>query len=314
MKVNDNSNKKICIMVISSQKEVRDILREALVMAGYHCTTETNGFDALDKLAEDAVDMVITDVKLPSMDGLELTAQISREHDIDVIVMAGFSDDCNFEDVIAKGASELLLKPINLSELYMRIKRVLHERTLLYERNDAIQKLRESEQHYQELSATDGLTSIFNSRQFYGTLRNEIERSRRYNHPLTLLMLDIDNFKKYNDTYGHLEGDKVLVGSAKIIKDCIRLSDTAYRYGGEEFAVILPVTTGEQGVNAAERVRTMLSSEVFMPGSGVKVKVTVSIGVAQYVKDEDIMEFVRRADQNLYAAKAAGKDQVCYLK
>ncbi len=314
MKVNDNSNKKICIMVISAQKEVRDILREALVMAGYHCTTETNGFDALDRLAEDAVDMVITDVKLPSMDGLELTAQISREYDIDVIVMAGFSDDCNFEDVIAKGASELLLKPINLSELYMRIKRVLHERTLLYERNDAIQKLRESEQHYQELSATDGLTSIFNSRQFYGTLRNEIERSRRYNHPLTLLMLDIDNFKKYNDTYGHLEGDKVLVGSAKIIKDCLRLSDTAYRYGGEEFAVILPVTTGEQGVNAAERVRTMLSSEVFMPGSGVRVKVTVSIGVAQYVKDEDIMEFVRRADQNLYAAKAAGKDQVCYLK
>jgi diguanylate cyclase (GGDEF)-like protein len=126
-------------------------------------------------------------------------------------------------------------------------------------------------------------------------------------------MLDIDDFKKYNDTYGHLEGDKVLVRFAEIIKDCLRQSDTAYRYGGEEFSVILPVTTGEQGVNAAERVRTMLRAEVFMPGSGWNVRVTVSIGVAQYLKDEYIMDFLRRADQNLYAAKAAGKDQVCYV-
>jgi diguanylate cyclase (GGDEF)-like protein len=256
--------------------------------------------------------VVITDVKIPSMDGLELTAQIRKEHDADVIVMAGFSDDCTFEDIISKGASELLFKPINISELYMRIKRVLRERTLIRERNAAIQKLRESEQHYHELSITDGLTNIFNARQFYSTLRTEIERSKRYNHPVTVLMLDIDDFKKYNDTYGHLEGDKVLVRFAEIIKDCLRLSDTAYRYGGEEFSVILPVTTGEQGVNAAERVRTMLRTEVFMPGSGSNVRVTVSIGVAEYLKDEDLMDFLRRADQNLYVAKAAGKDQVCY--
>jgi diguanylate cyclase (GGDEF)-like protein len=97
----------------------------------------------------------------------------------------------------------------------------------------------------------------------------------------------------------------VLVRFAEIIKDCLHQSDTAYRYGGEEFSVILPVTNGEQGVNAAERVRTMLRTEVFISGSGSNVRVTVSIGVAQYVRDEDMMEFVRRADQNLYMAKAA---------
>jgi two-component system cell cycle response regulator len=313
MKVDNDTNKKTCILVVAAQEDVREILQEAMVMAGYQCMTAANGSEALDRLSENTIDVVITDVKIPSMDGLELTAQIRKMHDADVIVMAGFSDDCTFEDIIAKGASELLFKPVNISELYMRIKRVLREKTIILERNTAIQKLRESEQYYQELSTTDGLTKIFNTRQFYSNLRTEIERSRRYNHPLTVLMLDIDDFKRYNDTYGHLEGDKVLVRFAEIIKDCLRQSDTAYRYGGEEFSVILPVTAGEQGVSAAERVRTMLRTEVFMPRSGSKVRVTVSIGAAEYLKDEDMMVFLRRADQNLYKAKAAGKDQVCYV-
>ena len=312
MKVDNDTNKKTGILIVAAQEDVREILQAALVMAGYQCMTAANGFEALDRLSENTIDVVITDMKIPSMDGLELTAQIRKMYDADVIVMAGFSDDCTFEDIITKGASELLFKPVNISELYMRIKRVLREKTIILERNAAIQKLRESEQYYQELSTTDGLTKIFNARQFYSTLRTEIERSRRYNHPLAVLMLDIDDFKKYNDTYGHLEGDKVLVRFAEIIKDCLRQSDTAYRYGGEEFAVILPVTTGEQGVNAAERVRTMLRTEIFKPRSGSKVRVTVSIGAAEYLKDEDMMDFLRRADQNLYVAKAAGKDQVCY--
>jgi two-component system cell cycle response regulator len=313
MKVDNDTNKKTCILVVAAQEDVREILQEAMVMAGYQCMTAANGSEALDRLSENTIDVVITDVKIPSMDGLELTTQIRKMYDADVIVMAGFSDDCTFEDIIAKGASELLFKPVNISELYTRIKRVLREKTIILERNTAIQKLRESEQYYQELSTTDGLTKIFNTRQFYSNLRTEIERSRRYNHPLTVLMFDIDDFKRYNDTYGHLEGDKVLVRFAEIIKDCLRQSDTAYRYGGEEFSVILPVTAGEQGVSAAERVRTMLRTEVFMPRSGSKVRVTVSIGAAEYLKDEDMMVFLRRADQNLYKAKAAGKDQVCYV-
>jgi two-component system cell cycle response regulator len=249
---------------------------------------------------------------LPLMDGLELTTKIRMRYDTSVIVMAAFTDNYTFEEIIAKGASELVLKPVSIQELYMRIRRVLREMSLLRERNSAMQKLQESEQRYQEMSITDGLTKIFNSRHFFNTLRTEIERAKRYDHPLTVLMLDIDDFKKYNDTCGHLEGDKVLVRFAEIIQECLRQSDSAYRYGGEEFAVILPVTTGEQGVTAAERVRTTLRNEVFVPSSGVNIQVTVSIGVAQYLKDEDMMEFLRCADQNLYAAKAAGKDQVCY--
>jgi two-component system cell cycle response regulator len=312
MKGNNEIAKGTLILVVAAQEDVREILQEAIIMAGYQCVIAANGSEALDRLSENHIDLVITDIKMPLMDGLELTTQIRKKHDADVIVMAGFSDDCTFEDIIAKGASELLLKPVSIPELYMRTRRVLRERTLILERNSAMQKLRESEQRYQEMSITDGLTKIFNSRQFYSMLRTEIERSERYGHPLTVLMLDIDNFKKYNDTYGHLEGDKVLVRFAEIMQECLRQSDSAYRYGGEEFAVILPVTNGQEGVIVAERVRKALRNEVFVPGSGGNAQVTVSIGAAQHFKDEDMMEFLRRVDQNLYAAKAAGKDQVCY--
>jgi diguanylate cyclase (GGDEF)-like protein len=301
-----------CILVVAAQEDVTEILREAMIMAGYQCVLAANGLEALDRLSENHIDVVITDIKMPLMDGLELTTQIQMKYDANVIVMTGFNDNYTFEEIITKGASELILKPVSIPELYMRIRRVLRETTLLRERNTAMQKLRESEQRYQEMSITDGLTKLYNSRQFYSMLHTEIERSRRYNHPLSVLMLDIDDFKKYNDTHGHLEGDKVLVRFAEIILDCLRQSDSAYRYGGEEFAVILPVTTGEQGVAAAERVRTALHNEVFVPDSGGKIQVTVSIGVAQLLKDEDIMEFLRRADQNLYTAKAAGKDRVRY--
>jgi two-component system cell cycle response regulator len=309
---NNNSTTETCILVVSAQEDVREILQKAMTMAGYRCVIAADGSEALGRLSENRIDVVITDIKLPLMDGLELTTKIRMRYDTSVIVMAAFTDNYTFEEIIAKGASELVLKPVSIQELYMRIRRVLREMSLLRERNSAMQKLQESEQRYQEMSITDGLTKIFNSRHFFNTLRTEIERAKRYDHPLTVLMLDIDDFKKYNDTCGHLEGDKVLVRFAEIIQECLRQSDSAYRYGGEEFAVVLPVTTGEQGVTAAERVRTRLRNEVFVPSSGVNIQVTVSIGVAQYLKDEDMMEFLRCADQNLYAAKAAGKDQVCY--
>jgi len=178
----------------------------------------------------------------------------------------------------------------------------------------AMEKLRESEQRYQELSITDGLTKLFNSRQFYAVLHGEIERSNRYDHPLTVLMLDIDDFKKYNDTYGHLEGDRVLSRFAEILRECLRQTDSAYRYGGEEFAVILPSTKGEQGIITAERVRIALKNEIFRPRPDAEIRVTVSIGLAQHARNEEMMDFLRRADQNLYKAKASGKNQVCYTQ
>ncbi|HNQ02137.1 MAG TPA: response regulator, partial [Syntrophales bacterium] len=202
MEDSGQSETKTRILIVDDHVELRDMLREAMVIYGYDCLTAGNGREALDCLAADPVDVVLTDIKMPEMNGLELTEQIKQNYDVGVIVMTGYTDDFSYEDIITKGASDFMVKPVAIPELDLRIKRVVREKALLRERNQAMEKLRESEQRYQELSITDGLTKLFNSRQFYAVLHGEIERSNRYDHPLTVLMLDIDDFKKYNDTYG----------------------------------------------------------------------------------------------------------------
>ena len=179
------------------------------------------------------------------------------------------------------------------------------------DRKQAEEELRESEKRYRELSIIDSLTQLFNSRHFYVQLKIELERSNRYEHPLTILMLDLDDFKAFNDVYGHIEGDQVLRRLGYVIKRCLRETDSAYRYGGEEFTIILPLTTIKDAAITAERIRTELKKETFSTLSGQEVHLTVSIGLAQYKPQEDIKAFVQRADQLMYQAKKNGKDRIC---
>ncbi|MFB3925217.1 MAG: diguanylate cyclase [Syntrophales bacterium] len=180
------------------------------------------------------------------------------------------------------------------------------------ERKIAEKKLEESEKRYMELSITDALTGLHNLRHFYDRLRMEIERVNRYHCPLSLLMLDIDNFKALNDQYGHYEGDKVLKRAAEVITRYIRQVDSAYRYGGEEFTIILPETESEEAVHVAERIREGFKMENFSPLMDEKTHLTVSIGVASYCPKEDLVSFLRRADESMYIAKSQGKDRVFY--
>ena len=174
--------------------------------------------------------------------------------------------------------------------------------------NDA---LRESEQRYRELSIIDNLTQLYNSRHFYAQLEREIERSNRYEQPLTLLMLDLDNFKAFNDTYGHVEGDYVLSRLGQVIKRCLRETDSAYRYGGEEFTIMLPMTINEEGIVTAKRIQTELRKEAFSPALDQRVYITVSIGLAQYKPKEEMKAFVQRVNQLMYQAKNDGRDRIC---
>lgn len=171
--------------------------------------------------------------------------------------------------------------------------------------------LRASEQRFKEMSITDELTGLYNSRHFFNRLKSEIKRTDRYGHSLTLLMLDLDNFKRYNDVFGHLSGDSVLAKTGDIIKKSIRSTDSAYRYGGEEFAVILPESSGQEALYFAERIRKTFESEALFANPENGLRVTVSIGVAQYVPQEELTAFVKRADENMYAAKNAGKNRIC---
>lgn len=174
------------------------------------------------------------------------------------------------------------------------------------------EELRESEKKYRELSIIDSLTLLYNSRHFYEQLKTETDRANRHRHPVSIVLIDIDNFKVFNDTYGHIEGDEVLIRFGQVVKKCLRQTDSAYRYGGEEFTVILPETTTEKAVIVAEKIRKKFKSEIFSVVLNQDVHVTISVGVAQYSPKEDLRSFVGRADTYMYEAKNGGKDRVAF--
>jgi diguanylate cyclase (GGDEF)-like protein len=170
--------------------------------------------------------------------------------------------------------------------------------------------LRQKNLELHEISIRDSLTGLYNRKHLMETLDKEVSRSQRHNHSFSFLVVDIDHFKKYNDTYGHLAGDEALRRLASVFTDSIRSSDYAARYGGEEFIIILPETGTEQGVEAAERIRKKVAEERF-GGEGELIKVTISVGVSSYPEDgEDAESVIRNADAALYEAKELGRNRV----
>jgi two-component system cell cycle response regulator len=170
-------------------------------------------------------------------------------------------------------------------------------------------------QKMEELTVIDELTGIYNYRFFVQKLADELKRARRYHHNLSLLMIDIDWFKRYNDNYGHLFGNLILSDLAKVIKSCIRDTDILIRYGGEEFVVILPQTEKEDARNIGERIRSKVEQTLFEEKEKkFKINLTVSLGVATFPENgTEPEELVRSVDQALYLAKGKGKNLICSL-
>ncbi len=291
------------ILIVDDEPDVRNSIHEFIGMAGYKSFESSSAEEALEILKTNTVHVVIADIKLPGMSGLELTDLIKNNYNADVIVMTGYIDDYSYEQAINKGASDFVSKPIRFEELLLRLKRVLKERQVRDERVLMLKRL-------QGLAITDGLTRLYNSRYFYTQLDSEVDRSKRYNHPLTLLFMDIDHFKHYNDTYGHLDGDKVLARFGRVIKSCLRKMDTAYRYGGEEFTVILPETGRREVMTVAKRIKDAIENEEFSPQSEKSISMTISIGVTEYCPGERISTFIQRADKAMYLSKQKGRNQI----
>jgi diguanylate cyclase (GGDEF)-like protein len=295
------------ILIVDDDSAIRDSMHEFVEISGYQSSTAASAEIALEALEKKSVDVVITDIMLPGMDGLELTDRIKKTYDIDVIVMTGYSGDYSYEEAISKGASDFVFKPVRFEELLLRLRRVLKERRLTQERVHMLDKLK-------KLSITDGLTQLYNSRYFYNQLKAEIDRTARYQRPLSLLLLDIDRFKDYNDNCGHLEGDKILVRLGEVIKSCLRKMDSAYRYGGEEFTVILPETEGDEAATVAERIRSAVESDRKFPQKEKPLgPITISVGVTEYHPGEDVAVLVQRADKAMYLSKQAGRNRVSCL-
>ena len=213
-----------------------------------------------------------------------------------------------------------LIKLRTLTEIHELEKRVIDALSNVQETNSQItkklsasaKKIYEQEKLVDQLrvkSVTDSLTNLYNRAGFEGKIREELERFRRYNSLFTLIMADIDWFKRINDTYGHSTGDNVLQIIGKLILTNIRTIDFAARYGGEEFAVILPETKLEEGYNIADRIRRSTEKTNFKHGEK-RMNITLSFGVAMCDKEDTYQSLIDKADSALYKAKDGGRNQV----
>ena len=294
------------ILVVEDDAAIRELINLFLEKSGFESFTAISAEAGLDILENQEIGIVLTDVQLPGMNGLELTKIIRQNYNSDVIIMTGYSLDYTIEEAMARGASDLIIKPIRLEDLLLRINVVLKNRS---EKKENSRKLEE----LTNLTIRDDLTGLFNSRQFYSHIAQEVDRSNRYFRPLSLILMDIDNFKFLNDTYGHLFGDKILGGIGEIIKSAVRMQDTAYRYAGDEFTIILPETELERAIAVAERVRQAIENETQVLSHPKPLIVTVSIGVVEYLTDENIKCFVHRADSAMYASKRKGRNNISFV-
>ncbi len=273
------------ILIVDDDPFLRETLEKLLEVIGIASDSVSNGEDALKMLESNHYTMILTDMKMPGINGMELIKKICETRDINVIAMTGYSEGYTYVDVINAGASDFIKKPFGIEELEAKIRRIITERNLQKELN--------------RLSITDSLTELYNQRHFYFRLNEEVKRAKRQRNSLALILLDLNYFKVYNDKHGHLAGDEVLREAGDIIRSCIRDSvDSGYRYGGDEFAVIL--------IDADMEIAKEIGSRIEMAFIS-KNKVTVSVGYSIYEDDMEVKELVDIADKNLYQAKQSKK-------
>ena len=294
------------ILIVDDDIAIKDSVSEYLKAKNYNVKSALNAAEALEILNSFEADVVLTDIMMQGMDGLELTQKIKESYDLDVMVMTGYSAEYSYENAVQAGASDFIFKPFRFEELDLRIKRVLREADFKNERSKLLKKL-------EKIAITDALTQLYNSRHFFAQIKTEVNRHIRYSRALSILILDIDFFKNYNDTWGHLEGDKVLMGIGTTINSCMRSMDTAYRYGGEEFTILLPETKLQKACVVGARIKDSISAQIFEPEPGTKASVTVSLGATQLVKGEDFRSFLSRADKALYTSKETGRNKLTYF-
>ncbi len=296
--ISDNTEQSpIHILIVDDDKMVRNTLKTLIQTMGYRCTVAENGVHAVEILKEKSFELVLSDVVMPQMDGLELLAYVTEQYPLtDVIIATGLSEKASYAEVIKAGAIDFIKKPIEVAELEAKLARAMREREMM--------------RRLEQLSLSDSLTGLLNRRAFDERFSKELDRATRQSYSLYLAFVDIDNFKEYNDTYGHLAGDKVLIELASLLLHCTRKNvDLNFRLGGDEYAVLIPQTTREQAVEIMERVRTSFGKENYGTTSlstGI-IPCTRDTGIP---RDRDERSMKNEADKAMYEAKAQGKNRV----
>jgi len=296
------------ILIVDDDPNYRETVADLLEDEGYRVTKVETGTASIEEVKKKFFDVVLADFKLADITGLELSKKIKMiDRDTYIILVTGHA------------SLETALKAIEMREeiygyvlkgegrdprqLKWTIKTALREQKLARDKVKAEDELRRANKRLEELSITDDLTGIYNRRHFYEKLSQEIARADRHKRPLSLLMFDVDHFKSYNDTHGHLAGNRILERVGRIVSEEIREVDWAFRYGGDEFTIVLPETSKENAVVVAERIRKAFEKCKFD-------KTTLSIGIAQYDLKSDLDTLIKHADETMYKAKNQGGNRI----
>jgi len=286
------------ILIVDDDPLILELLGIFIASFGLEYEAAGDGKEAVNKLAANEYAIVITDMIMPNMDGMQLLKHIREHHpDTGVIVVTGHTGTFSYTDVIKAGASDFISKPFNSDELAAKIDRIFREQKIVRE--------------LEYLSTCDPLTNLFNRRSFDEKLWDEAHRADRQGYPLLLVLLDVDRFKAYNDTFGHQAGDEMLRCVGSILQQFLRQNvDTAFRIGGDEFAIILPQIETVQAELVTERILDHFQKQCSTGETGL------SMGLGRFTRNpdrawqDDIKELVSRTDKALYQAKDSGRNRV----
>lgn len=296
------------ILVIDDEESIRSLLEVVLVREGHHVTCVATGEEGIVRIKHQEYSLAVVDLKLPGIDGLEFLRQAKViTPTTEVILITGYASLGTAIESLKLGAADYLAKPFEVEHLKIIIARTLERKKLL---NISLEV-----EHYKKLSQIDDLTDLYNRRFFQQTLVTELTRAKRYKRHVSLLMIDIDNFKIYNDNNGHTAGDDLLKKIAWVLRGSVRNCDYVFRYGGEEFTVIAPETTKSGSSVLGIRLLELVENEEFPKTDCLPQKrVTISVGIATYPDDtSDSKVLIEKADEAMYAAKNAGKNRCAII-
>lgn len=296
------------LLVEDSQKDL-ELFKLYLENQPYRLTTALTGEEAIELCQEEEVDLILLDLLLPGLDGYDVCRRLKendRTRNIQILMVSSQNELESKLRGIDLGADEFLIKPVNREEVIVRIRALVKKKRYM---DQLVNRLESA----LSASITDKLTELYNHAYLKHFMKLEIKRCDRQHQPMAFIMIDIDNFKDYNDTYGHPAGDILLKQFGRMIKRSIRDIDLASRYGGEEFGIVLPYTNRDNALVTAERILNAFRNCSLSEGpTRLCNRRTASMGIACYPDDgATVAEVIQRANEALYIAKKQGKNQIC---
>jgi diguanylate cyclase (GGDEF)-like protein len=291
------------ILLVEDDELSRDVLARRLARRGYEVVAVASAAEGLDRAQAEAFDLVLLDWMMPGMNGLEMLDRLrarATPSELPVIMVTARAESEAVVQALEHGANDYVTKPVQLDIAVARI-------------NTHV-ALKRGEERIRREATVDPLTGLYNRRHLMERMEQELVSARRYGHPLTCCVLDLDRYKEINDRHGHRAGDEVLAAVGRLLREQVRCTDLAARYGGDELVVLFPHTDATGACHLAERLLRHLRAQRFVGPNGT-FGVSASVGIAEVdASTRTAADLIEAADRALYQAKRAGRDRIVFAE